>query len=632
MDNPAADLTDQNQAGTTRTTGEGIFYNKDGEPIGLSVASLALGSAVGKSEVTPQDTAIGASGSADQRVVNIAVLMQTLDQDGDLNNGIQISPAIASMVFSAGVINFDQAPAAFAADPKVTSLLSDLNSASPPVFTDTDPRPRTLRSATAAMELYARSTSERKVVTTQYGLLNGFAANDTTWQWLGVPYAKPPLGDLRWRAPQHLESWRGLRDAIAWSDTAAQNPFFEKLLGEGDMSEDCLYLNITAPKDAKRLPVMVWFHGGGFVMGSGNAKNFNNAESLPTKGVVLVTVNHRLGPFGYLAHPLLTAESGYGGSGNYGQMDQIAALQWVKQNIKAFGGDPNSVTIFGESGGGGKVTSLMNSPLAKGLFHKVICESGQAVSTMAILNAPTLAAAEAVGVSLFKKLGVTTLAQARAKTWTEIMDADLSTTNNGDNKDSYGPNIDSYYAPKNMEDSIKAGLPNDVPLLAGANSGDMPGLVPGLIEQMPWRSTYNKANQYVYKFSKVPSGWQSKGILAWHGDEMMYVFNYPGDIVLTYQMGMPIDPATGKQLVIGDLNGNGVLASAGDMADVMASAGWDAADDAVADTTMTIWTNFAKTGNPSTADFTWPAYTTANDTYVEISTKLDVKKGLSKGF
>jgi len=184
----------------------------------------------------------------------------------------------------------------------------------------------------------------------------------------------------------------------------------------------------------------------------------------------------------------------------------------------------------------------------------------------------------------------------------------------------------------NMEGSIKAGLPNDVPFLAGANSGDMAGLIPGLIEQMPLRSTYNKANQYVYKFSKVPSGWAAKGILAWHGDEMLYVFNYPLDVTLSYLIGSLKDPTTGTKLEIGDLNGNGVPGSAGDAADILTSAGWDAADAAVADKTMTIWTNFAKTGNPSTAGFTWPAYTKANDTFVEISTTLEVKTGLAKGF
>ena len=151
------------------------------------------------------------------------------------------------------------------------------------------------------------------MVSTTGGDLRGFAADEATWQFLGVPYAKPPLGDLRWRAPELPEPWQGVRDAVAWSDQAAQNPGLERF-GEGGMSEDSLYLNVTAPKDAEQLPVMVWFHGGGFTSLTSNTLPFNNPKAVASKGVVLVAVNQRLGPFGYIAHPELSAESGYNGS------------------------------------------------------------------------------------------------------------------------------------------------------------------------------------------------------------------------------------------------------------------------------------------------------------------------------
>ncbi|MBI5258421.1 MAG: carboxylesterase family protein [Burkholderiales bacterium] len=613
-------------SGTTDAAGAYSYLDK--ETVSFSIGNLALGSATAAEKLNAQTITAGAATAADQAVNNKLILLQTLDADGDLNNGIQITPEIRSIVSArAASINFSQSTTAFRTS--LTELLTALNAA--PVFTDTDPRARTARTAAAALEHFQRATAERNTVAIATGQISGYAATPTTWQYLGIPYAKPPLGDLRWKAPQAPVAWTGVRDAIAWGDQAPQNPSYQAF-GEGGMSEDCLYLNVTAPKNASNLPVMVWFHGGGFVILTGNTKAFNNAASLPTKGVVLVTVTHRLGPIGYLAHPLLSAESGYGASGNYGQMDLVAALNWVKANITKFGGDPGNVTIFGESGGGGKVLSLMNSPLAKGLFHKGISQSGQAEMSNEILNVPPLAKAHAVGSSLFSRLGVTTLAQARAKPWTDIINAEIAAYPNGDYKDAYGPNLDGHYATKTMLDSIKGGLPNDVPLLQGSNNGDMPGLIVGMLEQAPLRATYNKAPQYVYKFTKMPAGWASKGLLSYHGGELVYVFNYQPSLISHFLLGLVMDPATGQRLAVGDLNGNGVTGTAGDAADVLASAGWGAADTAVADTMMTIWTNFAKTGNPSTAAFTWPAYTPANDTYVEIGTGLEKKTGLATAF
>jgi para-nitrobenzyl esterase len=623
LDSPVTGLTYQitykNKTITAQTEEGGIFHYKDGLPITFSVGSLVLGSAIGKPVITPLDIVPDAASEEDQRVVNICVLLQTLDQDGNLNNGIQITPDISAMVSAAGKFNFNQTPNAFAADPNMKNLLATLNAASPVVFTDTDPRPRTLRSAPAARDHFVRSTSERKIVLTKSGALRGYAPSATTWQFLGIPYAKPPLGELRWKPPQALESWEGVRDAIAWSDQAAQDARLQKY-GEGGMSEDCLYLNVTAPKDADQLPVMVWFHGGGFTALTSNTKPFNNASSLPTKGVVLVSVNHRLGPFGYLAHPLLSQESGYGGSGNYGQMDLIMALKWVKNNIANFGGNPENVTIFGESGGGRKVLSLMASPQAAGLFHKAISQSGTLIP-----DTRSLATAESYGTALSDALGATTLEQLRAKPWTEIMTAVTTAV-------VPYTNVDGYYLPDTERKSFETRTHNDVPFMIVINTNDNKDPIGTFKNVFPWMSEYTSQKYFACLFSQVPAGWKAMGLLTYHGGELAYVFNAPESVVAHFQLNLVLDPATGKPLVIGDLNGNGVTGSAGDTADIYASAGFDATDTGVIDTAMTFWTNFAKTGDPSTDAFAWPVYTKASDAYVELGSSPAAKIGQSAIF
>ncbi|MGD0022680.1 MAG: carboxylesterase family protein [Smithellaceae bacterium] len=397
LDSPVSGLNYSTPTLKGLTGPAGQFKYKFGQTVTFSIGNLTLGSATGAPILTPMSI-LGTADPFDQRVVNMCVLLQTLDQDGDLNNNIQITKAITPIVSGfAGSIDFNQTPDNFAADSNVVNLLAALNAASPAVFSDAFYRgPRTLQPYAEASAHFARSIGPRKIVHTANGLLSGFASYNNvlalapgiapplsdTWQFIGVPYAAKPIGSLRWRPPHAPTSWSGVRQAIEWGDQSPQittytTGAYAALIGaQGGVSEDCLHLNITTPMGGSNLPVMVWFHGGAFVILTGNSPNFNNPAGLTTKGVVVVTVNHRLGEFGYLAHPLLTAESGYHGSGNYGQLDLIAALQWVKKNIAKFGGDPKNVTIFGESGGGGKVNSLMASPLAKGLFHKAICESG----------------------------------------------------------------------------------------------------------------------------------------------------------------------------------------------------------------------------------------------------------------
>src|SRR6478736_2775821 len=242
-------------------------------------------------------------------------------------------------------------------------------------------------------------------VRVEQGLLTGTSGLSADMRvYRGIPFAAPPVGDLRWKAPQPAPRWQGLRQAAEFSNACWQTQYppaaaiYQAKLPP--LSEDCLYLNIWTPsKSAKdRLPVMVWIHGGGFTRGFSGTSSYNG-EVLARKGAVIVTINYRLGIFGFFAHPQLSAESGHPASGNYALLDQIAALQWVQKNIAAFGGDTSRVTIFGESAGSWAVNALMASPLAKGLFQRAIGESGGLFSPM-----KTLAEAEKEGEKLGRLL------------------------------------------------------------------------------------------------------------------------------------------------------------------------------------------------------------------------------------
>lgn len=225
----------------------------------------------------------------------------------------------------------------------------------------------------------------------------------------GIPYAKPPVGELRWRAPEPAEKWAGVRDCFTFGNACPQR--FPVLMAampamalNAPQNEDCLFLNVWRPAgERKDLPVMVWIHGGGYTMGAGSQPMYDG-EELAKKGVVLVSMNYRLGAFGFLAHPALSKESKDGVSGNYGLLDQIAALRWVQKNIAAFGGNPGRVTIFGESAGGGSVLALMVSPLARGLFHAAIPQSAPEMNLHHLRDGSGGApSAEALGVALMEK-------------------------------------------------------------------------------------------------------------------------------------------------------------------------------------------------------------------------------------
>jgi para-nitrobenzyl esterase len=279
----------------------------------------------------------------------------------------------------------------------------------------------------------------------------------------GIPYAAPPLGALRWRPPQPVPAWAGVRQAHVFGPNSLQGVVW----GDIDpfavgVSEDCLYLNVwtpAAPGDAARLPTMVWIHGGGFVAGSGAEPRYDGAR-LAARGIIVVTLNHRLNALGFLAHPELTAESDHRASGNYGLLDLVAALEWVKRNIVAFGGDPGRVTIAGESAGSQAANSLMASPLAKGLFARVIGESAAMFPSPTRSPSP-LKKAEADGIAFMRKMGAKTIAELRAGPAEAILAAAPGL--------GFRPIIDGWLLPRPPAEIFAAGEQSDVPLMAGWN-------------------------------------------------------------------------------------------------------------------------------------------------------------------
>jgi para-nitrobenzyl esterase len=282
----------------------------------------------------------------------------------------------------------------------------------------------------------------------------------------GIPYAAPPLGPLRWRPPQPAPPWTGVRPANAFGPNSLQGVVFDDIdpFAVG-VSEDCLYLNVwtpSEPADGARLPTMVWIHGGGFVVGSGAEPRYDGAR-LAARGIVVVTLNHRLNALGFLAHPELTAESEHRTSGNYGMLDLVAALRWVERNIAAFGGDPGKVTIAGESAGSEAASALMASPLAKGLFAGVIGESAAMFASPARSPAP-LAKAEGQGAEFMRKAGAKTLAELRARPAEAILAAAPGL--------GYRPIIDGWFLPCPPAEIFAAGEQNDAPLMAGWNKDE----------------------------------------------------------------------------------------------------------------------------------------------------------------
>ena len=329
------------------------------------------------------------------------------------------------------------------------------------------------------------------------GLVSGFPGKDPNIVvFKAVPFAAPPTGDRRWRAPAPVGPWKGVRSSEKFSASCMQNitqerqPWTYEFMTHNEISEDCLYLNVwTAAKSpAEKRPVFLYIYGGGFNEGSAAVPVYDG-EGLAKKGLVVVTINYRVNIMGFFVHPELSRESENKVSGNYGLLDQIAALQWVKANIASFGGDPNRVTIAGQSAGGMSVHDLIASPLARGLFQRAIVESGGSTVGRAGINltAATLANAEAAGQRFAEAKGATSLAALRAMDWQKLIEpvpqaqgATASGGRGGRGPSATGaPIVDGYVLPVSASQALAQGTQNDVPILTGMNTGELGGLVPG---------------------------------------------------------------------------------------------------------------------------------------------------------
>lgn len=366
-------------------------------------------------------------------------------------------------------------------------------------------------------------------VRTESGLMRGVAGRDATITvFKGVPYAEPPVGNLRWAPPRPPRSWQGVRPAEHFSDGCAQ--IFPKL--DFAKTEDCLYLNVWTPAASASagLPVFVWIHGGGFRVGSGQEPLFDG-EDLARKGLVAVTLNYRLGIIGFFAHPELTKESSHHASGDYGLLDQLAALQWIRRNIKAFGGDPKKVTIFGQSAGAFSVNALVASPLAKGLFRAAISDSGGVGAGFGQTGMPSLEDSENAGVKFAETVGARSLAELRALPAEKLLQAGTIV----------GPNVDGWFLPESAAALFENGKENKVPMLLGSNSDEGQHLI---------RSALS-AGDYI---QRAHSGYAT--------DAGQFLILYPGDSDAAAKTSQQVQIADRAALAERDLAGNVVRGGA----------------------------------------------------------------------
>jgi para-nitrobenzyl esterase len=330
----------------------------------------------------------------------------------------------------------------------------------------------TLTSTVAAFLVAASAAiaeDERPQVTVDTGTLAGtLEAGSRIFR--GIPYAAAPIDELRWKEPQPVSAWNGVRDASRFGDRCQQTRFPAYIpIGNRGMSENCLYLNVWSAPGAVQRPVIVWIHGGGFGYGFSNQAAYDGSAFVQ-KGLVYVNLNYRVGAFGFLAHPDLTRESPNKSSGNYGILDQVAALQWIKRNIAAFGGDPDNVTIFGESAGSISVNVLTASPLARGLFNRAIGDSGAGLgTTLDTLPVRPLAWAEQHGVRFASVLRAQTAEELRGVPAAEIADVGEHGPGFLFNAGRYAPNIDGHLLPEAPADVYARGAQNNVQLIVGWN-------------------------------------------------------------------------------------------------------------------------------------------------------------------
>lgn len=451
----------------------------------------------------------------------------------------------------------------------------------------------------------ASSAAVDEPVRVDSGLVSGVAGADSDVRaFLGIPYAAPPVGRLRWRPPQSAPHWDGVRKAGQFGAMCMQSAFrgANPAANPPKMSEDCLFLNVwTAATSAReRRPVMVWIHPGGYQTGSGSAPTFSG-EALARKGVVVVTINYRLGAFGFFSYPDLTRESPHHASGNYGFMDQVAALQWIRKNIAAFGGDPHRVTVFGDSAGAASIAVLMGSPRAKGLFQRASGESG---AWMGLSLAPmrTLAEAEQAGVKTAEALHAESLADLRS-----MPPEDLLKGGRGG-----GPVIDGWFIPQDIATTFAEGKQNDVPLISGSNKDEgtfflQPTTAEKFIERSRARFG-DQADAFLKLYPANSDEEANASQLAAFRDELAFVNRIwaraqaktgHSKVFLYYFTHEPPPPVGSTSR-----GGFGSGATHGSEAqyifqNLLPPRAWTDLDHQVSDTLSSYWVNFAANGDPN---------------------------------
>jgi para-nitrobenzyl esterase len=472
----------------------------------------------------------------------------------------------------------------------------------------------------AALVLGVLAKADSLVVRTSDGKIHGKLINNGAVRaFQGIPYAAPPVGDLRWKAPQPVKAWKTELDATKYGHHCAQNHVYDDMIFQDSAtpddtgSEDCLTLNIYTPAKGKgKLPVMFWIHGGGYA-GGGSSEPRHNGDFLPTKGVVLVTINYRLGVFGFLALPELAAEQG-GSSGNYALMDMVEALSWVKKNIADFGGDPNNVTIFGESAGSSAVSTLMAAPSAQGLFAKVIGESGAALSSGDLEMEP-LAVRGPKEDEWMKSTGAKSLADLRALSTDKILESvgKRGTVN-------FPPVVDGKFLTEPVIDTYNAGKQAKVPLLAGFNRDEGYFLSNGMtVDKWKAMGTARFPEKVALFFKLYPGTTDTEAVRS--------ATDFGGDSFIAYGTWkwIEIDRKTGDKDIYRyklDLAAPASKFHPGEYAfhsddieyvfgtlDTRPGAVWRPEDRKLSDQMMSYWTNFAKTGDPNGPGLpNWPKY------------------------
>ena len=458
------------------------------------------------------------------------------------------------------------------------------------------------------------------------GFVEGTTSSDSSVRiFRGIPFAAPPVGELRWRPPQAVRPWNGVRKAVDFGPRCVQGRVFGDIVfRSSEMSEDCLSLTIWTPArtQADALPVYVWFYGGGFAAGAGDEARYDG-ESFAKHGIVVVNVNYRLGIFGFFAHPELTKESPHHASGNYGLLDQVAGLEWVRRNIAAFGGDPQRVTIGGESAGSLSVSALMASPLSRDLFQRAIGESGAFFGLTGGRGTPSLAEAEKSGSEFALSVGGKSLAELRNMSSDDL----LREASKKDNGFGFWPIVDGYFLPADVDSIYRQGRQSQVPLLAGWNADEVRMTVL-LAKEKPNAKTFTeqlrqqfgpKAEEALklYGASTDKEAFRSAGDLAsdefivfgtWKWIDMQAATEKP---VYRYQFDRQVPiPEAMKDTGLKTLG----AAHASELEYVFTmldskKAGWQPEDYQVAKTMNAYWANFIRTGDPNGPGLApWPQF------------------------